>query len=113
LRSITLLRRHHQALTALWEGAGLLRATPDLRATLSDVCQRIAAALELEWLALIGLDERQIPAPFLFARGNGQDHRPGCNPCTSAWRLKRYAAGERWCASSRADAGISTGACGR
>ena len=72
LRSITVLHRHHQALTALWEGAGLLRATLDLRATLSDVCQRIAAALDLEWLALIGLDERQMPAPFLFARGNGQ-----------------------------------------
>ncbi len=71
LRSITVLRRHHQALTALWEGAGLLRAAPDLRATLSDVCQRIAAALDLEWLALIGLDERQIPTPFLFARGRG------------------------------------------
>lgn len=71
LQSITVLRRHHQALTALWEGAGLLRAAPDLRATLSDVCQRIAAALDLEWLALIGLDERQIPTPFLFARGSG------------------------------------------
>jgi hypothetical protein len=80
LRSITVLHRHHQALTALWEGAGLLRAAPDLRATLSDVCQRIAAALELEWLALIGLDERQIPAPFLFARGNGQGPAPRLQP---------------------------------
>ncbi|MGQ9547461.1 MAG: hypothetical protein ACUVSY_05250 [Roseiflexus sp.] len=80
LQSITALHRHNRALTALWEGAGLLRVAPDLRTTLPDVCQRIVAALDLEWLALIGLDERQIPTPFLFARGNRHGLSPRLQP---------------------------------
>ncbi|MFQ3631527.1 hypothetical protein [Roseiflexus sp.] len=74
LRSIDVLERHHQALMALWEGSGILRTAPQLNPTLLDVCQRIAAALDLDWMALIGPDERQTLAPFLIARG--RDHAP-------------------------------------
>lgn len=80
LRSIDVLERHHQALMALWEGAGILRAAPQLNPTLLDVCQRIAAALDLDWMALIGPDERQTLAPFLIARGREQTPSPRLQP---------------------------------
>lgn len=75
VRSIAVLERHRRALMALWEGAGVLRATPSIYAILPDVCRRIAAALDLDWMALIGPDERQTLAPFLVVRG-----RDSCPP---------------------------------
>lgn len=80
LHAIDVLERHHQALMALWEGAGILRAVPHLNPTLLDVCQRIAAALDLDWMALIGLDERQTLTPFLIARGRDQGPSPRLQP---------------------------------
>jgi hypothetical protein len=80
LRSIDVLERHHQALIALWEGAGILRAAPHLNPTLLNVCQRIAAALDLDWMALIGPDERQTLAPFLIARGREHTPSPRLQP---------------------------------
>ncbi|MCS6840194.1 MAG: hypothetical protein NZ699_01960 [Roseiflexus sp.] len=80
LQSIAMLERHRHALMALWEGAGMLRAAPDLNATLLDVCQRIAAALDMDWMALIGPDERQTPAPLLIARGREQGSSPRLQP---------------------------------
>ncbi|MCS6938272.1 MAG: hypothetical protein RMJ55_19135 [Roseiflexaceae bacterium] len=80
LRSADILERHHHALMALWEGAGMLRAAPDLNATLLDVCQRIAAALDMDWMALIGPDERQTLAPLLIARGREQGSSPRLQP---------------------------------
>lgn len=80
LRSVDMLERHHHALMALWEGTGVLRATSNLNATLLDVCQRIAAALDLDWMALIGPDERQTLAPFLIARGREHGPSPRLQP---------------------------------
>lgn len=80
LQSAAVLERHRHALMALWEGAGMLRSAPHLNAALLDVCQRIAAALDLEWMALIGPDERQTLAPFLIARGREQGSSPRLQP---------------------------------
>ncbi|GIV99526.1 hypothetical protein [Roseiflexus sp.] len=80
LRSIDMLDRHHRALMALWEGAGILRAAPHLNPTLLDVCQRIAAALDLNWMALIGPDERQMLAPLMIARGRAHMSPPRLQP---------------------------------
>lgn len=85
LRSIDVLERHHQALMALWEGAGILRAAPHLNPTLLDVCQRITAALDLDWMALIGPDERQTLAPLLIARG--REHTPSPRLQSAHFRL--------------------------
>lgn len=80
LQSAAALERHRHALMALWEGAGVLRSAPQLNAALLDVCQRIAAALDLDWMALIGPDKRQTLAPFLIARGREPGSAPRLQP---------------------------------
>jgi len=70
LRGAAQLVRQQAALMALWEIAGLLRVAPDAH----EACRRLAAALDLDWLALLAPNEQQVIAPLALVRG--ALHRP-------------------------------------
>jgi hypothetical protein len=76
LRDAALLARQQAALTALWEISGLLRVAPGRTDNIRDALGRLAAALELDWLALLAPDERSALAPLLVARGRSQGATP-------------------------------------
>ncbi len=76
LRSTSALQRHHDALAALWEVAGMLRAAPDPGRAATEACRRIATALDLDWLAFLGLDQQHTLAPLLLVRGGGAGTAP-------------------------------------
>lgn len=80
LRLADTLRRHNDALMALWEVAGVLRAAPNLGSATLDACRRIAGALDLEWLAFLGLDEQQALTPLLLVRGRADGIAPRLHP---------------------------------
>jgi hypothetical protein len=65
LRGAAQLVRQQAALMALWEIAGLLRVAPDAH----EACRRLAAALDLDWLALLAPNEQQVIAPLALVRG--------------------------------------------
>src|SRR5262249_30542131 len=69
LHSAARLSRQQCGLVALWEVSGVLRRAIDARAAAREACGRIAAALELRWLALLAPDEHQALATVLLARG--------------------------------------------
>ncbi|HET9224227.1 MAG TPA: hypothetical protein VFO07_17065 [Roseiflexaceae bacterium] len=72
LRGAARLGRQQKAMMALWEITGILRSTLETREALSEACRRMATALDLNWLALLAHDERQLLAPLLLARGPGK-----------------------------------------
>lgn len=63
------LQRQQDAMLALWEAAGMVRAAPGLDDTLRDACRRIARALDLDWLAVLGPNEQRTIAPLLVVAG--------------------------------------------
>jgi hypothetical protein len=69
LRSDNLLQRQQEALTTLWQVAGVVRRAPDGAAAARDVCTRMAGALKLDWLALLTPDACNALAPILLVRG--------------------------------------------
>ncbi|MFO7169428.1 MAG: hypothetical protein DIU80_015495 [Chloroflexota bacterium] len=83
LRYAQKLERQQEAMQALWEAAGIVRLTPGLDDTVRHVCRRLAEALELEWLAVVGPSDRQTIAPLLVARG-----RPGDAPRMQGAQLR-------------------------
>lgn len=64
------LARQQAALLALWQVAGILRSALDRQEALDEVCGRMTAALELNWLALLAPDERQSVSILLISRGD-------------------------------------------
>ncbi len=68
--------RTQTALRTLWEIAGVLRTSDDGRSLLQDSCQRVAVALGLEWLALLGPSATQPIAQLLMARGHSDGTAP-------------------------------------
>ncbi len=75
LQAGAMMERHQTALTALWECGGILRAAPNLHAAAYDTCQRMAMALDLEWLALLAPDGAQ-PLGTLAMAGGRQGGTP-------------------------------------
>jgi hypothetical protein len=67
------LRRQQEAMLALWEAAGMVRIAPGLDDTMRDACRRIARALELDWLAVLGPSGRQPIAPLMVVQGRAGD----------------------------------------
>lgn len=69
LRALAAQERQQGALTALWEIGGLLRVAGDDLQVVREALARLAAALDLDWLALLAPDELQALAPIGTARG--------------------------------------------
>src|SRR6185503_20730684 len=67
------------ALMTLWEVAGVLRLAPDSQDAAHEACRRVAAALDLDWLALLAHDEHQALATLLIARGQACGPAPRLN----------------------------------
>jgi hypothetical protein len=76
LRGATQLVRQQAALMTLWEVMGMLRVAPDPQEAVRDACRRFAAALDLDWLALLAPDDRQALAVLLMARGRADGAAP-------------------------------------
>jgi hypothetical protein len=76
LRSVAGQERQQAALTALWEISGLLRVADRGHEIVRDACGRLAAALDLDWLAVLVPDERHSLAPLLVARGRAGGYAP-------------------------------------
>jgi hypothetical protein len=69
LRAAEKIQRQQEAMLALWETAGIARLAPGFDDTLRDACRRLARALDLEWLAVVGPSERQMIAPLIIVPG--------------------------------------------
>jgi hypothetical protein len=69
LRAAQTIQRQQEAMLALWETAGIARLAPGFDDTLRDACRRLARALDLEWLAVVGPSERQMIAPLIIVPG--------------------------------------------
>lgn len=69
LRSAVWQKRQEAALAALWEISGLLRITHTRYENVRDGLSRLAAALDLHWLALLAPNELQALAPIMIVRG--------------------------------------------
>jgi hypothetical protein len=76
-------QRLQEAMLALWEAAGIVRMAPGLDDTMRDACRRLARALDLDWLAVLGPCERQPIAPLLMVQG-----RPGAAPRLHSAQLR-------------------------
>lgn len=68
LRSAAAQERQRAALAALWEISGLMRAAPGDLEIVREALARMAAALDLNWLALLGPDDRHTLASIAIAR---------------------------------------------
>jgi hypothetical protein len=79
LRCADQLRRQQEALLALWQIAGVLRAAPDLQRALRESAGQLAAVLDLRWLAVLAPDERRGLALVLLARGRCGEEAPRLN----------------------------------
>lgn len=80
MRDATRMQRQQASLQALWEVAGMVRALPDIQRALAEACQRLASALDLDWLALFTFDDRQALAPVQIARGRSTGGAPRLSP---------------------------------
>jgi hypothetical protein len=69
LRAQAQLERQQDALIALWEVGGVVRAASD-HGSLQAAFGRLAAALGLDWLALVAPDERQAISALVLASGS-------------------------------------------
>jgi hypothetical protein len=76
LRSAMWQKRQEAALAALWEISGLLRITHTRYENLRDGLSRLAAALDLHWLALLTPNELQTLAPIMIVRGRATPIAP-------------------------------------
>jgi hypothetical protein len=76
LRSAAWQRRQEAALAALWEISGLLRITDTRYENVRDGLSRLAAALDLHWLALLVPNELQTLAPIMIVRGRATPLAP-------------------------------------
>ncbi|HWQ11603.1 MAG TPA: hypothetical protein VNL77_02320, partial [Roseiflexaceae bacterium] len=84
LRAAGLLQRQQDGVMALWEAVGMVRAAPGLDDTMRDAFRRLARALDLDWLALVGPGERQLVTALMIVRG-----RPGAEaPRIQAGQLR-------------------------
>jgi hypothetical protein len=70
LRGAVRLARQQAALLALWQVAGVLRSALAPQEALDEVCSRMTAALDLNWLSLLAPDERQSVSILLISRGD-------------------------------------------
>jgi hypothetical protein len=69
LRHAAVQKRQQAALTALWEICGLLRVASGGSEIVREALERLAGALDLDWLALLSPDGRGALAPVVVARG--------------------------------------------
>ncbi|MEN9934993.1 MAG: hypothetical protein RLZZ387_1572 [Chloroflexota bacterium] len=69
LRATAMLQRQQDAMQALWEATGMVRVAPGLDDTVRDACRRLARALDLDWLALLGPSGHQTIAPLMVVQG--------------------------------------------
>ena len=76
LRSAAWQKRQEAALAALWEISGLLRITHTRYENVRDGLSRLAAALDLHWLALLVPNELQTLAPIMVVRGRATSIAP-------------------------------------
>jgi hypothetical protein len=76
LRNAAWQKRQEAALAALWEISGLLRITHTRYENVRDGLSRLAAALDLRWLALLVPNELQTLAPIMIVRGRAASIAP-------------------------------------
>ncbi|MEO7908715.1 MAG: hypothetical protein ABIV47_03590 [Roseiflexaceae bacterium] len=76
LHSSAWQKRQEAALAALWEISGLLRLTHTRYENVRDGLSRLAAALDLHWLALLVPNELQTLAPIMIVRGRATSIAP-------------------------------------
>jgi hypothetical protein len=76
LRSAAWQKRQEAALAALWEISGLLRIADTRYENVRDGLSRLAAALDLSWLALLVPNELQTLAPIMIVRGRATPIAP-------------------------------------
>ena len=76
LRNAAWQKRQEAALAALWEISGLLRITHTRYENVRDGLSRLAAALDLNWLALLVPNELQTLAPIMIVRGRATPIAP-------------------------------------
>jgi hypothetical protein len=69
LRRAAWQERQQAALAALWEISGLLRVATTRQDHVRDGLTRLAIALDLTWLALLGSNEYHTLAPMMIVRG--------------------------------------------